>query len=296
MADTTKKVKQTKPMIPPDALENKCSEVGGFWTVDKPLKEKSRKLLESLVRKYDDALLERLVVPRAIKTLQIAKDYVLPDYVTDEVNGISLRCLEWLVTNYSKKYKIVLYDNESKKRIDIYDEYSEQLDHHRRRRFDPFCRYQRIYFSWNLTNRTTKTKEEVVLLTTVGQMNFMRWADRKGILKYARNHQDKIQRDMEITLAEVNKEKKRFKKLGKKRKRKELSHAPQTYCTVYPVDTVLYFDHQFDTPPGSPEPSRHSVHSPHSANSSHSPPPSILSLSPPADPIPSPPIKRIKCE
>jgi hypothetical protein len=257
--------------------------------VSGPSTNRSRKNLGNYWRVW-------LVVPRAIKTLQIAKDYVLPDHVSEEVNGISLRCLEWLVTNYSKKYKIVLYDNESKKRIDIYDEYSEQLDHHRRRRFDPFCRYQRIYFSWNLTKRTTKTKEEVVLLTTVDQMNIMRWADRKGILKYARNHQDKIQRDMEITLAEVNKEKKRFKKLGKKRKRKELSHAPQTYCTVYPVDTVLYFDHQFDTPPGSPETSTHAP--------SRSPSPlvplssSSAVVSNPVDlsPIPSPPIKRIKTE
>jgi hypothetical protein len=60
---------------------------------------------------------------------------------------------------------------------------------------------------------------------------------------------------METTLSEVNKEKKLFKKMGKPRKRKELTKEPEIYCTVYSLDTHLYFDHMddgFESPHISP--------------------------------------------
>jgi len=234
-------------MIPADVLENKCDEVGNFWSVEKPLNERSLRLLERLNKIYTSDLLEQLIVPRSLKTLGITREYD-HDEKSLESNGLSLRCLEWLVTNYAKKYSIVLYNKNTKRRFSIYTEYMRQLDHNRRLRFDPFCRHKRIYFYWDLEDVSTKKTNKVVLLTTVGQLNFMHWAHENGVLKYAQENQEKIQKDMESTLSAVTKEKKHFKKIGQKRKRKELSKAPDTYCNVYSVDTLLYFDHQFDDP------------------------------------------------
>jgi hypothetical protein len=261
--------------IPSDVFTNKASEIGRFWSVDVPLKSESLKLLRELVKFYTDDKLEKLIVPRAIKSLALQKKYELSNIIKEEINGISLRAIEWLVTNYSKGTKIVLYNEIQKKRVDIHDAYEIQSNHYKRNLFDPFCRHGRVYFMWRLkpiktklrkqekqdkqdkTSQTPQTPQtpqtlppsfvDIVLVTTVGQLNFMKWADEHGILTYAHNHQQEIQNTMESTLSKVNKEKKQFKKLGQRRKRKELTKAPDIYCSVYSVDTVLQLDNM-DSP------------------------------------------------
>lgn len=244
MSKTEKK--ETKTIIPKNALENKCEIIGRFWTVETPLKPASKNLLLKLLPYYTDLMMEHLIVHRGLKTLEISKNYVLNNLLTMGINGISLRCLEWLVTNYSKKHQIVLYNEEKKRRVHIHTEYMDQLDHYKRILFDPFCRKERIYFTWPLVNKDTQQNEDVLLVTTVGQLNFMQWAYITGVLDYAQAHEEAIQKDMEQTLAVVNKEKKACKKNGLKRKRKELSQAPGVNCTIYSVDTVLLFNQQLE--------------------------------------------------
>lgn len=232
--------------IPRDVMDNKASEIGRFWSVEKPLKAESKKLLHELLPFFGDVNMERLIVPRSIKSLGVYKNYNLSDTMKAEVNGISLRAIEWLVTNYSKGTKIVLFNEKDKKRIDIHNAYEIQSNYYKRNLFDPFCRHGRVYFLWKLQSVKSSEWEEVVMITTVGQLNFMKWADENGILDYARTHKDEIQQTMESTLSEVNKEKKLYKKMGKPRKRKELTKEPEIYCTVYSLDTHLYFDHMDD--------------------------------------------------
>lgn len=251
------KDKQIDTVIPRDVMDNKASEIGRFWSVETPLKAEAKKLLYELLPFYTDENMERLIVPRSIKSLGICKDYSMSEEMKAEVNGISLRAIEWLVTNYSKGTKIVLFNEKDKKRIDIHNAYEIQSNYYKRNLFDPFCRHGRVYFLWKLKSLKTNEMEEVVMITTVGQLNFMKWADENGILNYARDHQDEIQKTMETTLSEVNKEKKMYKKLGKPRKRKELTKEPEIYCTVYSLNTSLYFDHmdqqEFQSPPSSPK-------------------------------------------
>ena len=236
-------------------LENKTNVIGSFWAIDKPLKIESIKLLNELLPFYTPQKMEELIVHRAIKSLGISKTYHLPNQVKSEINGISLRAIEWLVTNYSKGSKIVLYNEKTKQRVDIHHAYEIKSNFYKRNLFDPFCRHGRIYFFWDLQSVKTEKWEKVVLFTTVGQLNFMKWADENCILNYAKTHRKTIQSTMEDTLSQVNKEKKKFKSLGTRRKRKELTKAPEIYCTVYNVDTNLHFDH-LDSPyrsvPNSP--------------------------------------------
>lgn len=251
----SQKAGKNESLIPADVLDNKASEIGRFWSVERPLKAEAQTLLYELLPFYTDANLERLIVPRALKSLGVGKEYVLTEEMCTEINGISLRAIEWLVTNYSKGTKIVLYNERAQKRIDIHNAYEIQSNYYKRHLFDPFCRHGRVYFTWTLTHQQTQQTEEVVMMTTVGQLNFMKWADEHGILDYARRHQDQIQRTMEVTLSQVNREKKLYKKLGKTRKRKELTKEPEIYCTVYSLDTRLYFDPSDSAPAPSPSPS-----------------------------------------
>ena len=90
----------------------------------------------------------------------IIETHLIP-LITQE-SDISLRALDWLVTNYSKKNNIVC-KTKNGSLFNIYHGYKVALSHFRRRNFDPFRRRQRITLQTN-----EKTYE-----TTVGQCNFV---------------------------------------------------------------------------------------------------------------------------
>ena len=68
----------------------------------------------------------------------------------DIINGnsrISLRIVDWFATNYSKeKYTIyTLQDSDGKDyRFKVYNDYKLKLKAYQKKRFDPFCRWERI--------------------------------------------------------------------------------------------------------------------------------------------------------
>ena len=70
---------------------------------------------------------------------------------------ISLRLLDWLVTNYAKKYNIA-YLAKSGQDVNVYLRYKANLRAYSKKMFDPFCRWKKITF--------------LGLSTTVGQLNF----------------------------------------------------------------------------------------------------------------------------
>jgi hypothetical protein len=94
-------------------------------------------------------------------------DQVIP--IITGKSKISLRILDWFVTNYSKKnnihYQISL--NNKPKNFIVYLDYKSQLKAYSKKAFDPFCRRERISFIDHDNNE---------LITTVGQINFFRWS------------------------------------------------------------------------------------------------------------------------
>ena len=78
--------------------------------------------------------------------------------------------------------------------------------------------------------------------TTVGQLNFIYWAHRYGVLEYTRHNLDCIEKDMNASLALVKKQKERDIKAGHKRKRHELSRPPASHCFVYKNVATTGFD------------------------------------------------------
>lgn len=113
------------------------------------------------------------------------------------VNGnspLSLRVIDWFVTNYAKDHNI-MYDicNESGElfKFMVYLDYKAQLKAYSKKQFDPFCRRERILFYVDMEDKTIEP-----LRTTVGQLNFFRWAIQNNVIAYIHNHLNDIENDM----------------------------------------------------------------------------------------------------
>ena len=152
---------------------------------------------------------------------------------------ISLRIIDWFVTNYSKKKNIVYYINQDedanttpskrgsnkKKRISpkaryqenapdkvnnstiqffVYLRYRSQLTSYHKIKFDPFCRNDRI-INWGPNKDIT---------TTLAQLNFFKWAIENRVLDYIEGHLKEIEVDMNTNIR-PSKDKK--KSSGKKK-------------------------------------------------------------------------------
>ena len=189
-------------------------------------------------------------------------------------NKISLRIIDWFVTNYAKKYNIhyslklkitspkrntlkkgLKY---SKKELDKYTNfrqlnvflsYKEQLRAYSKKQFDPFCRRNRIDFYFN---------EAETITTTVGQLNFFRWAIQNNIIDHIINNYKEIETDMnnntkkkdseenidtiDLDSLELEKTKieKTMKKIRKKRKPLSIAATKNMNKNSYPV--LLNFD------------------------------------------------------
>ena len=104
---------------------------------------------------------------------------------------ISLRVIDWFVTNYAKTHSTAYMLNGQE--FLVYRDYKSQLKAYSKKLFDPFCRRERIYF---------QVPNHPAFLTTVAKLNFFRWAIEKNILSYIQEHQEAIEKEMNISMKE----------------------------------------------------------------------------------------------
>jgi hypothetical protein len=116
------------------------------------------------------------------------------DVMLQIINGhskISLRIIDWFATNYAKKYFTVYAINneysKGSKRFKVYVDYKLKLKAYSKKRFDPFCRWDRI---------TIPYKNGTFIQTTIGQLNFFKWAIENDIVQYIEQHYGTIEDDM----------------------------------------------------------------------------------------------------
>ena len=182
---------------------------------------------------------------------------------------VSLRVIDWFATNYSKKNNIIYYIDKPRKRnspkvstlkkkksksisysnvpngdkslqFNVYLNYKSQLKAYSKKQFDPFCRRDRIEFFYNNKKNS--------IITTVGQLNFFRWALENKILDYIQNNLNEIESDMNqnIRKPETKLSKKKSKlfdcKKTERRKRKELSSSATNTINKHKVSIILDFD------------------------------------------------------
>jgi len=105
-----------------------------------------------------------------------------------------LRLIDWFVTNYSKFHNIS-YIHKGQEFF-VYIDYKNQLKAYSKKLFDPFCRRERILF---------QMKDIPPFVTTVGKLNFFRWAIEKGILDYIQLHLADIEKEMNSNARELQK-------------------------------------------------------------------------------------------
>lgn len=114
------------------------------------------------------------------------------EYLINILNNkfqISLRIIDWFVTNYSKKNNVCwIIKND---RFVVYINYKSQLKAYSKKYFDPFCRRERIYFYYNKND---------YIITTIGQLNFFKWAIENNIIEFIRENYKIIEKDMQNSL------------------------------------------------------------------------------------------------
>ena len=109
---------------------------------------------------------------------------------------VSLRLVDWFVTNFAKAHSTSYILNGQE--FVVYMNYKNQLKAYSKKLFDPFCRRERISF---------QIPGHDAFLTTVGKLNFFRWALEKGILDYIKGHQPEIEKEMNTAMKEQTKQK-----------------------------------------------------------------------------------------
>jgi hypothetical protein len=118
--------------------------------------------------------------------------------------------IDWLVTRFSKSNNIIYWINDSDdkiydflpenddqflikndkfKKINVYLDYRAQLKSFKKFNFDAFRRHKRISF------KIDDEKEEFIE-TTIGQLNFFKWAFNNKIINYAIENQKSIYENM----------------------------------------------------------------------------------------------------
>jgi len=104
---------------------------------------------------------------------------VMP-YLVGEAE-ISLRIIDWFVTKYSRK-NFTSYDLNGQRHV-VYKSYKGQLDAYHKQYFDTNCRRERIQFSID---------GYPPFVTTIGKLNFFRWALETNLLTYIEANQEEL--------------------------------------------------------------------------------------------------------
>ena len=154
------------------------------------------------------------------------------------INGesrISLRIVDWFVTNYAKKNFTVfnILKNDNTVRFKVYFDYKLKLKAYSKKRFDPFCRWERI---------TIPYKNGSVIQTTIGQLNFFKWAIENDVIKFIEENYMHIENDMNNRNSNSKKNKESYTNNKTRKKREELSVSAVKSIKKEDVEIIVKFD------------------------------------------------------
>lgn len=154
------------------------------------------------------------------------------------INGesrISLRIIDWFTTNYAKTY-FTLYNvtkpNGDVIRFKVYVDYKLKLKAYGKSRFDPFCRWDRIVVPY---------KDGKSIETTIGQMQFFKWAIENEVINYVNEHYTTIEKDMNSRNS-TSKRKEKTTDMKTRKKREELSISATKSIKKEDVEIVVKFN------------------------------------------------------
>jgi len=218
---------------------------------------------------YSNTSLANQRIKGNILMISLNKFYETPGHLekfNEIVNGnskISLRIIDWFVTNYSKKNNIcyVVFtkhktvkkltacseESEDSKKVapkqkkiqfNVYVRYKAQLKSYSKKSFDPFCRKDRIT-DWGPDGNIT---------TTIGQLNFFKWAIQNNVIQYIEENLADIEKDMNSNIRKKKTQTKKKdgatpqKNKTEKTKRKQLSQNATKQVRKLNTETIVEFD------------------------------------------------------
>jgi len=147
---------------------------------------------------------------------------------------ISLRIVDWFATNYAKKYYTLYPINDANgqiRRFKVYFDYKLKLKAYSKKRFDPFCRWERISIPY---------KNGTCIETTIGQLNFFKWAIENRVINYIEEHYETIENDMNSRNS-TSKRKETVDNSKTRKKREELSISATKSIKKEEVEIVVQF-------------------------------------------------------
>jgi hypothetical protein len=163
--------------------------------------------------------------------------------IVEGKSRMSLRIVDWFVTNYAKKHDTwyslqtktgIMRDIMEPTKFKVYDKYKLQLKAYSKKRFDPFCRWDRI---------SIPCSKDQYMETTIGQLNFFKWAIENRILDYIEQNFEEIERDMNSRNSSAAKKHPGFPDTAKTRKkRQELSVSASKCIKKEMVNIVVRFN------------------------------------------------------
>lgn len=146
---------------------------------------------------------QELLMQSLTKFFTQTKNYEKLLLILNKKSRVSLRVIDWFVTNFSKD---ISYHNPlNNQPFMIYDHYKSQLRAYSKKQFDPFCRRTRIQFYYTPTQK---------IVTTVGQLNFFRWCIENGVVDFVESHFESI----EASMKDYTRTFKETKRMSKKKK------------------------------------------------------------------------------
>jgi hypothetical protein len=150
---------------------------------------------------------------------------------------ISLRIVDWFATNFAKKfytlYTIEQTNENIKRRFKVYDDYKLKLKAYSKKRFDPFCRWDRISIPY------TPGK---FIETTIGQLNFFKWALENQVVDYIETNYDLIEKDMNARNSTSKRKEQIIDNSKTRKKREELSISATKSIKKEKVEIVVQFN------------------------------------------------------
>jgi hypothetical protein len=149
---------------------------------------------------------------------------------------ISLRIVDWFATNYAKKNYTLYVINDSKDssaiRFKVYFDYKLKLKAYSKKRFDPFCRWERISIPY---------KNGTCIETTIGQLNFFKWALENKVVDYIEENYDTIEKDMNSRNSTSKRKETLLDNSKTRKKREELSISATKSIKKEEVEIVVQF-------------------------------------------------------
>ena len=165
---------------------------------------------------------EQWVLHRLERFYSVPGNLEKVESILNGTSNISLRLIDWFVTNYAKKYDVAFTAKD--RYVIVYLSYKSHLKAYSKKMFDPFCRCKRIKFKG--------------LDTTVGQLNFFEWIITDEIINYLETHRETVHADMESRLQEL----KETADKDTRRKRHELSNSATNSVSRHDVTVKVSFD------------------------------------------------------